>query len=268
VDAADHRRQGYGIRILAPVPGRELFDIPYSPDWGYERTFFLDNEHRYTKMHRLLADRLRDLSGKRILDLGCCRGLLLERFRRYPGVELVGLELDPAEAELAEARGLHPVQEQIHRFEDGRLVARLPFEDGSADVVLAGEILEHIVDTEGFLREVVRVLAPGGAAVLTTPNILWWKHRLSLLAGRYPDALDYRIQYGADVGHVRLFGPDQLRSLLEEVGFVDVDVVGKRLGPTASLARLPGAVARALDGAADRLPKLSDNLVAVASKRG
>jgi SAM-dependent methyltransferase len=252
--------------MLAPVPGRTLFEIPYSPDWGYEENFFLDNEHRYTKMHRLLRERLGELGGKRILDLGCCRGLLLERFRRYPGVELIGLELDPAEAELAAKRGLSPVQEQIHRFEDGRLVARLPFGDGRADVVLAGEILEHIVDTEGFLREVLRVLAPRGAAVLTTPNILWWKHRVALLAGRYPDALDYRIQYGADVGHVRLFGPDQLRSLLEEVGFERVEVVGKRLGPTASLSRLPGPVARALDGAADRLPRLSDNLVALASK--
>ena len=253
---------------MPAVAPAELFEIPYSPEWGYERTFFLDNEHRYTKMHRLLREGVGSLDGKRILDLGCCRGLLLERFRRYQGVELVALELDPEEAALAEARGLRPVREQIHRVEDGRIVARLPFESESADVVLAGEILEHIVDTAGFLSEILRLLAPGGAVVLSTPNILWWKHRLALLAGRYPDALDYRIQYGADLGHVRLFGPDQLRSLLVEVGFVDVAVVGKRLGPTATLASTPPVCARLLDAAADRLPALSDNLIAFGRRGG
>lgn len=245
------------------MPDPALFEIAFDPDWGYERTFFLDNEHRYTKMHRLLREALGDLAGRRVLDLGCCRGLLLERFRAYPRVELVGLEIDPEEAGRAERRGLRPVRHHINRFEGERMVARLPFADASADVVLAGEILEHIVDTEGFLREIGRVLAPGGAVCLTTPNILWWKHRLALLAGRYPDALDYRLQYGDDFGHVRLFGPEQLRSLLEETGFQGIRIVGKRLGPIASLT---GPGARLLDRAADRLPGLSDNLIAIGSR--
>ena len=240
-----------------------LFEIPYNPDWGYERSFFLDNEHRYTKMHRLLRDGLGDLAGKRILDLGCCRGLLLERFRRYPGVELVGLELDPAEIERARGRGLEPVREQINRFEGDQMVARLPFGDAWADAVLAGEILEHIVDTEGFLREIFRVLAPGGAAVLSTPNILWWKHRAALVSGRYPDALEYRLQYGEDFGHVRLFGARQLRSLLEEVGFAGVRVLGGRAGPVAALE---GPAARVLDRLGERRPNLSSTLIASAQR--
>ena len=62
----------------------EPFELPYDPSWGYGRRFFLDVEHRYTKMHRLLRERHgRDLVGARILDLGLSRGLLLERFRRY-----------------------------------------------------------------------------------------------------------------------------------------------------------------------------------------
>ena len=248
------------------MPSAGLFDLEFSPDWGYERAFFLDTEHRYTKMHRLARAALRDLAGKRILDLGCCRGLLLERFRRYPDVELAGLELDPAEIALARERGLEPVQEQINRFEEGQIVARLPFGDESADLVLAGEIVEHVVDTEGFLREIRRVLSPGGAVVLSTPNILWWKHRAGMLAGRYPDALEYRLRYGADFGHVRLFGAEQLGGLLEEVGFANVRIVGGRLGPIASLDRLPGPAARALDRAADRLPGWSDTLITSAQR--
>ena len=245
------------------MPRTPLFEIPYSPDWGYDERFFYDVEHRYTKMHRLLRERWGDADGKRVLDLGSSRGLFLARFE---GSERAGIEIDPEERRLASTRGVEAVEHFINAFDGNRLTAKLPFEDASADVVLAGEIIEHIVDTEAFLREILRVLAPGGAVVLSTPNILWWKHRLALLAGRYPDALDYRTRYGDDFGHVRIFTPGLMRDLLQETGFIEVVVVGKRLGPIASLTRPPTAVARALDRLADRLPSLSDHLIAYARR--
>jgi SAM-dependent methyltransferase len=248
------------------VPSDRLFELPYDPAWGYGRKFFLDVEHRYTKMHRLLRERYGDLSGKRIVDLGLSRGLLLERFRRYPGVELGGIEIDPAEIERARTRGLEPLQHFVNVFDGNVMAARLPYDDRSADVVLAGEILEHVVDTEGFLREINRTLAPGGALVLSTPNIFWAKNRARLLAGRYPDALEYRSRYGADFGHVRIFGPDQLRELLDETGFTDIDVIGNRIGPISTLASSPWPVARALDRLADRYPSTSETLIGFARR--
>ena len=248
------------------MPDQRLFELAYSPDWGYERKFFLDVEHRYTKMHGLLRERYGDLSGKRIVDLGLSRGLLLERFRRYEGIELGGIEIDPAEIEHARARGLEPLQHFVNVFDGDVMTARLPYEDASADVVLAGEILEHIVDTEGFLREIHRILAPGGGLVLSTPNILWPKNRVRLLAGRYPDALEYRSRYGTDFGHVRIFGPDQLRELLGETDFLDVTVIGNRIGPISMLASAPVPIARGLDRLADRYPSGSETLIAFARK--
>ncbi len=249
-----------------PVPDDRLFELPYDASWGYGRRFFLDVEHRYTKMHRLLRERYGDLSGKRIVDLGLSRGLLLERFRRYEGVALGGIEIDPAEIERAQTRGLQPLQYFVNVFDGNVMTARLPYEDASADVVLAGEILEHVVDTESFLWEIHRTLAPGGALVLSTPNILWAKHRARLLAGRYPDALEYRSRYGTDFGHVRIFGPDQLRELMGETGFSDVAVIGNRIGPISTLASAPKPVARALDRLADRYPSGSETLIAFARK--
>jgi SAM-dependent methyltransferase len=248
------------------VPDEQLFELPYDASWGYERKFFLDVEHRYTKMHRLLREQCGDLSGKRIVDLGLSRGLLLERFRRYAGVTLGGIEIDPTEVEHARARGLEPLQHFVNVFDGDVLTARLPYEDGSADVVLAGEILEHMVDTEGFLREIHRTLAPGGALVLSTPNILWAKHRVRLLAGRYPDALEYRSRYGTDFGHVRIFGPEQLRELLGESDFTDVTLLGNRIGPISTVASAPALVARALDRLADRYPSGAETLIAFARK--
>jgi SAM-dependent methyltransferase len=248
------------------MPDEQLFELPYDPAWGYEERFFLDVEHRYTKMHRLLQERYGDLSGKRIVDLGLSRGLLLERFRRHHGVELGGIEIDPDEIEHARARGLEPLQHFVNVFEGNVMTARLPYEDTSADVVLAGEILEHMVDTEGFLREIHRTLASRGALVLSTPNIFWPKNRVRLLAGRYPDALEYRSRFGTDFGHVRIFGPDQLREVLGDTGFVDVAVLGNRIGPISTLASSPAPVARALDRLADRYPSGSETLIAFARK--
>jgi SAM-dependent methyltransferase len=244
----------------------ELFEIDYSPDWGYGRRFFLDVEHRYTKMHRLLRERYGDLSGKRVVDLGLSRGLLLERFRRYPGVERSGIEIDPVEIERARARGLEPLQHFVNVFDGNVMTARLPYEDASADVVLAGEILEHVVDTEAFVREINRTLVPGGALVLSTPNIFWAKNRARLLAGRYPDALEYRSRYGTDFGHVRVFGPSQLRELLLDTGYTDIAVIGNRIGPISTIASAPAPLARTLDRLADRYPALSETLVAYGRK--
>jgi SAM-dependent methyltransferase len=242
---------------------RDLFETPYDASWGYDERFFLDVEHRYTKMHRLLREHWGDPAGKRVVDLGSSRGLFLARFADS---DRAGIEIDPEERRRGAEHGVEAVEHFINAFVGNRLTARLPFEDSSADVVLAGEIIEHIVDTESFLREIGRVLGPGGGVVLSTPNILWWKHRLALLAGRYPEALDYRTRYGDDFGHVRIFTPRLMHELLVETGYVDVAVVGKRLGPISSLTRTPGPVARALDRLADRLPSLSDHLIAYARR--
>lgn len=230
-----------------------LFELDNDPGWGYEQQMFLDNEHRYTKMHRLLRDHAGDLRGKRILDLGASRGQLLARFG---GAETVGTEIDPSEIAHLRRRGVEVVEAYLDPA-----APRLPFDDDAFDVVLAGEIIEHMVDTQGFLAEIARVLRRGGSLVLSTPNVLWWKHRLAMLRGRYPDVLDYRLRYGRDFGHVRAFTPDLVRELLQEAGFEDVHVVGKRIGPVATLTRLPGPIARALDALADRRPQLADHVI-------
>jgi SAM-dependent methyltransferase len=243
-----------------------LFELEFDPVWRLERRFFLDVEHRYAKTHRVLLKAAGDLSGKRILDLGCSRGMLLERFRRYEGVELVGLELDPADRVEAEARGIHVDQFQINVFDDGQIAARVPYADDSFDVVIAAEIIEHIVDSAGFVREIHRIVRPGGAVFFSTPNILWWKYRVDALRGRYPDPLEHRLHYGTDFGHVRIFTPALLHELVQEAGFEVVCVAGKRLGPISSLTRVPGRLAQRLDDLATRLPALADDVLLSARK--
>jgi 2-polyprenyl-6-hydroxyphenyl methylase/3-demethylubiquinone-9 3-methyltransferase len=251
---------------VSPAP--DLFELEYDPEWKLEERFFLDVEHRYTKTHRLVREAAGDLAGARILDLGCSRGLLLERFRRYLGAEFVGIELDPDDRIEAESRGIQVDAHQINAFDDGQIVASLPYDDATFDVVLAAEIIEHIVDTVGFAVQIARVLRPGGVAFFSTPNILWFKYRLDLLYGRYPDPLEYRLRYGTDFGHVRTFTPATLREVVESAGLEVERVAGKRLGPIGSLARTPHALARFLDRLATAMPKLSDDILLVARRPG
>ena len=247
---------------LAP----DLFEVAYDPMWKLDQRFFLDVEHRYTKTHRLVREAAGDLAGTRILDLGCSRGLLLERFRRYLGAEFVGIELDPDDRVEAESRGIQVDVHQINAFDEGQIVASLPYDDGSFDVVLAAEIIEHIVDTVGFAVQITRVLRPGGVAFFSTPNILWWKYRLDILRGHSPDPLEYRLRYGTDFGHVRTFTPATLREVVESAGLVVERVAGKRLGSIGSVTRGPHALARWLDGLATALPNISDDVLLVARK--
>jgi 2-polyprenyl-3-methyl-5-hydroxy-6-metoxy-1,4-benzoquinol methylase len=248
------------------VPDPTLFELPFDPTWKLDERYFMDVEHRYTKSHRLLRATSGDLSGKTILDIGCSRGQLLERFRCYEGVELLGIELDPSDRDEARARGIAVTEHQINVYDGDQITARLGCDSESVDLVLAAEIIEHVVDTQGFLAEIYRVLRPGGAVLVSTPNVLWWKYRLDLLLGRYPDLLDYRLRYGTDFGHVRVFTPALLRELTTEAGFRLARMAGKRLGPISTMTRTPTVVARVLDGLATRFPTLADDVILVAEK--
>ena len=69
----------------------------------------------------------------------------------------------------------------------GLMYARgLPISNACLDAVFAGEIIEHLVDTDSFIAEIARVLRPGGHTVITTPNLASFENRLRLLAGIYP----------------------------------------------------------------------------------
>ncbi len=164
-------------------------------------------------------DRLKLEPGHLVLDMGAGAGRhAFEAFRR--GARVVAL--DYGFGELPEVRDLfgamvaegeagpagdHPVLGAAVNG-DG---TRLPFPDDTFDRIICSEVLEHIPDDSAALRELFRILKPGGRLAATVPSWL-------------PEKVCWRLseEYHApfvEGGHVRIFGEPELRSKMRAAGF-------------------------------------------------
>jgi SAM-dependent methyltransferase len=101
------------------------------------------------------------LEGRRILDVGCGIGTYVRRFRNL-SPEVYGL--DVSAERLAEARLPNLVAAEGEA---------LPFEDGSFDVLVFNEVIEHVRDDRAAIRDALRVLKDGGHVVIYAPNRLY-----------------------------------------------------------------------------------------------
>ena len=121
------------------------------------------NEHlaRYAFAVRLAR-------GKRVLDAGCGAGYGSEELARA-AESVIGVDIAAEAIEFAQSNYRQPNL----RFEQASCNA-LPFEDASFDLLVAFEVIEHLEDWRGFLREACRVLAPAGQLIVSTPNKLYY----------------------------------------------------------------------------------------------
>jgi 2-polyprenyl-3-methyl-5-hydroxy-6-metoxy-1,4-benzoquinol methylase len=151
----------------------------------------------------------RDVSGGLVLDVGCGGGALWnhlrDRFDGYTGVDAVRYGEYPDELEF--------VQLDLD-------AGRVPLPDRVANVVTAVETIEHLENPRALLRELARLVRPGGWVVVTTPNQLSLLSLLTLLVkGRFSAFQD--VQYPA---HLTALLEVDLRRMAGEVGLVDVDI--------------------------------------------
>jgi len=93
----------------------------------------------------------------------------------------------------------------------------LSYADESFHVVVASQIIEHLGNTDTFVNEIVRILKPGGYAIVSTPNLAAWQNVLYLLLGRQPEVVyvsDFLDSWKESPGHMRVFTPKALKRLL------------------------------------------------------
>lgn len=167
------------------------------------------------------------LTGERLLDLGCGNGsyttVMAAGFQETYGVEIETQRLAEFRAHLDQ----HPVP-GVHAL--AMSGEQLDFADGHFDVVTAIEVIEHVLDLPAAVREVHRVLKPGGAFVITAPN-RWFpiETHSFMVRGREVPSKYWPLVPWVPPMHRRLstarnFRPKDLRRLLLPVGFSEVGI--------------------------------------------
>ncbi len=153
-------------------------------------------------------------SGHRVLDIGCGSGRHTAEAYAHERVTAVGA--DRNHDDLIAARDRLAFHDRLGAHGGGAWclsaadALALPFRDHFFEVVICSEVLEHIPDHQRAMREIVRVLKPGGTLVVSVPR--WFPEKICWgLSQEY---------HQANQGHVRIYRTKPLRTMLENCGLV------------------------------------------------
>jgi methionine biosynthesis protein MetW len=177
--------------LLEGVPDPLRYDVEHPPDPD--------------EVHGIVASMLP--AGAKVLDVGCGSGVLAKVLEDASGAEFLGIEPDATRAARAVARGL--------KVRVGYLTAETVREIGLFDIVLFADVLEHLPNPQSMLLVARQALKPGGAVIVSVPNVAHWSVRLCLVRGLF----QYQIEGIMDATHLRWFTADSIRALLVSSGF-------------------------------------------------
>lgn len=150
-------------------------------------------------------------SGSTLLDVGCWDGSrTITRGRALGADRLLGVEVYDGPAEEASERGIEVARIDLE-------AESLPFPDGSVDVVVCNQVLEHLKNIWLPMSEMHRVLRVGGHALLSVPNLGSLHNRVLLAFGRQPTSI--RV-FGP---HVRGYTLSEFVQLVERGGGYEIE---------------------------------------------
>ena len=168
---------------------------------------------------RTIFEWIEPTDDKLIFDCACGRGFYLNMIRAVSNCQLVGLELDP-EVIAKTARNVGQLPDITLARAN---IYQQPYPDNTFDGAILSEILEHVDDDVRGLREVYRVLKPGGVLAVTVPNAnypFWWDPINWTLENVFRTHIQTGPLAGIWANHVRLYTRERLRQAVEEAGFI------------------------------------------------
>jgi len=168
--------------------------------------------------------------GSSILDMGCASGHTSILFaQRLPKFTVVGIDIADSFVDQAKSSG-HGISNLNFKVWDA---SSGQWDEARFDVVYAAEIIEHVEDLTGFLNSIKMLMAPGGRAIITTPNLnsdgtVWGRLMRRLAIRSFVPATRFDSSSVAQHGdqHVREFDYRTFSSTLESNGFKLIDLKG------------------------------------------
>jgi 2-polyprenyl-3-methyl-5-hydroxy-6-metoxy-1,4-benzoquinol methylase len=156
----------------------------------------------------------------RVLEFGCATGYMSKVLKDRLGCTVVGVEIDPEAAALAEQHAERVIVGDAEKIDYAAELAGEEF-----DVVLLADVLEHLKEPADVLRRVRPFVAENGVVVASIPNIAHASVRLALLGGEFR----YREWGLLDDTHLRFFTRASIQDLFEETGYVITHWLRQRL---------------------------------------
>ena len=128
-------------------------------------------EKRYAKWFPGDVERIKHIinltgEGEKILDIGCGTGLIGEQIKNK-GNDVYGIDISKGAVANAKKRGVKAKAGDTNR--------EIPFKNNYFDGIILGEIIEHIMDTDDFLKKIKKKLKKKGYIIITTPNLATFK---------------------------------------------------------------------------------------------
>ena len=207
----------------------------------------------------LISHTIERLGARRALaDVGCFTGMATAQYGSLGFARVVGFDASLEALKLAASRGINTRSWLIGE-------TSCPADDNEFDVIVAADIIEHLVDTDGFLLELGRILGPGGFLIITTPNLAAWRSRLRMLLGKSPLSFPgasptVQADEMIDLNHIRIANSSEWQALFRAHGFTVIDVKGWSL-MHAIEGGLGVRIRKVIDGYLTRIPSLAFGLM-------
>ncbi len=206
---------GCGLEFMHPQPSWEEIQNIYTSD--YYATWDMKSGEAVStaRMKRLtFRRRLKELSAfsnsGRILDIGTATGFFLDEVKSCGNFEPFGVELSEYAGNIARSK-----------FGDSSIhigtLETAPFPDGYFNAIAMSDLIEHVQDPRKILQRVHRLLAPGGVAMIMTPDVTSFSCRWM-----GPRWTHYKLE------HLFLFSPQAMRLLAGELGFTVLSLTRAR----------------------------------------
>jgi O-antigen biosynthesis protein len=181
----------------------------------YQAEIDLDNKN---SSHTLIVELIgRD---KQVLDVGTATGYLAETLKKR-GCEITGIEIDPDAARLAERHCQKVIVGDVETLD-----LREELETEYFDVIVLGDVLEHLKEPLRSLKRLKAFLKSGGYVVASIPNVAHGSVRLALMQGEF--------RYGSlgllDATHLRFFTRESVERLFNDAGLLIGELQRTRLG--------------------------------------